>query len=98
MYLGVKAVIAISMERIHTANLINFGIIPLFFENSADCSRIDENDSISIDSVANQLCSGSKITAKVTKADGKTFGLFLKHSLNSENIETIIAGGILNQK
>ena len=36
MYLGVKAVIAKTFERIHTANLINFGIVPLVFQNPAD--------------------------------------------------------------
>lgn len=98
MYLGIKAVIAVSMERIHTANLINFGILPLFFEDSADYSKIDENDSIVIDNVATQLRSGSKVTAKIVKTNGKTVNLVLNHYLNSENVEIIVAGGILNQK
>ena len=38
MFLGVKAVIAKSFERIHAANLINFGILPLVFENRDDSS------------------------------------------------------------
>ncbi|MEI6056401.1 MAG: aconitate hydratase [Lentisphaerota bacterium] len=98
MYLGVKAVIAISMERIHTANLINFGIIPLFFGNSTDYSKIDEGDSIAIDDVITQLRSESKIKATIVKPGGKTLDLALSHFLNSENVEIIIAGGILNQK
>lgn len=98
MYLGVKAVIAISMERIHTANLINFGIIPLFFENSEDYAKIDEDDSMVIDDVASQLRSGNRVTAKIVKADGKTLDFVLTHSLNNENVEIIAAGGILNQK
>ena len=44
MYLGVKAVIAKSFERIHAANLINFGILPLVFENAADYDRIEKGD------------------------------------------------------
>lgn len=98
MYLGVKAVIAVSMERIHIANLINFGIIPLFFENICDYSKIEENDSIIIENIVSQLRTGNKVTCKLIKADGKTFDLILRHSLNSENVEIIIAGGILNQK
>lgn len=98
MYLGVKVVISVSMERIHTANLINFGIIPLFFDRSADYYMIDENDSIIINDVTAQLRLGNKVTANLIKADGNTINLKLNHFLNAENIETIIAGGILNQK
>ena len=44
MYLGVKAVVAKTIERIHMANLINFGIVPLVFESDADYDRIDQGD------------------------------------------------------
>ncbi len=98
MYLGIKAVIAISMERIHTANLINFGIIPLFFENSDDYQKIEENDSILIENTAIQLRSGNIVTAMLIKQDGSSDALKLKHNLNEEDIKIIIAGGILNQK
>ena len=40
MYLGVKAVIALAIERIHSANLVNFGILPLFFANAGDAGQI----------------------------------------------------------
>lgn len=46
MYLGIKAVIAKSFARIHLANLINFGILPLVFENPADYDTIDEMDEL----------------------------------------------------
>ena len=72
--------------------------MPLFFENSSDYSKIEENDSIIIDNIVNQLRTGNKVTCKLIKADGKTFDLTLRHSLNSGNVEIIIAGGILNQK
>ena len=98
MYLGVKAVIAMSMERIHTANLINFGIIPLFFENLTDYQKIEENDSILIESTALQLRSGNIINAKLIKQNGNTYIIKLKHNLNKEDVETIISGGILNLK
>ena len=46
MYLGVKAVIAKSFERIHAANLVNFGILPLVFEKPDDYDRIEQGDRI----------------------------------------------------
>jgi len=44
MFLGVKAVVAKSIERIHRANLINFGIVPFVFENPDDCGKIAQGD------------------------------------------------------
>jgi len=46
MYLGVKAVIAKSIERIHRANLVNFGIIPFVFENPADYDSLSAGDGL----------------------------------------------------
>ena len=47
-YLGVKAVIVKSFARIHLANLINFGIVPLTFKNSADYDKIEKGDKLSV--------------------------------------------------
>lgn len=52
MYLGVKAVIAKSMERIHYANLVNFAIVPFLFEDPADYDRLDPEDALEIDGFA----------------------------------------------
>ena len=51
MYLGVKAVIAKSIERIHRANLINFGIIPFEFEDPADYDLVQAGDTLSLDGI-----------------------------------------------
>ena len=48
MYLGVKAVIAKSMARIHKGNLVNHGIIPMIFEDPSDYDRIDQMDDLEI--------------------------------------------------
>ena len=48
MYLGVKAVLAKSFERIHAANLVNFGILPLTFADPADYDRVDQGDELEI--------------------------------------------------
>ena len=55
MYLGVKAIIAKSIERIHAANLVNFGIIPLYFKNVADYDKIAEGDKIEIPNIKAKL-------------------------------------------
>ena len=56
MYLGVKAVIAKSFERIHAANLINFGILPLTFANEADYEAIGANEKVEIKDIKSRTC------------------------------------------
>jgi aconitate hydratase len=58
MYLGIKAVIAFAIERIHAANLVNFGILPLLFTAPADYDKIEEKDSIIIENAPGQLAVG----------------------------------------
>lgn len=95
MYLGVKAVIAMAIERIHSANLVNFGIMPLIFVNPADYDKIEEADSILIENAREQLPSG-KITATIVKADGNKCDIELTHKLSAEDVRIILAGGMLN--
>jgi aconitate hydratase len=92
MYLGVKAVVAFAIERIHAANLVNFGIVPLIFTNNEDYDLLAEGASFSIDNIRTQLKSGNDITAKLE--DGTT--IQLKHNLSDDDINIILAGGRLN--
>jgi aconitate hydratase len=96
MYLGVKAVIAFAIERIHAANLINFGILPLIFENQADYDKIEENDSVIIENARGQLGVGKPVAAKIVKADGTEIAITVKHNMSEEDIAIILAGGKLN--
>ncbi len=64
MYLGVKAVIAKSFERIHAANLINFGILPLTFANEADYDSIGASDKVEIGDIKAALSSGRGFEAQ----------------------------------
>lgn len=66
MYLGIKAVMAKSFARIHKANLINFGIIPLTFVNPADYDDIDEMDVLEIEDTT-QAATGKVSVKNVTK-------------------------------
>jgi len=91
MYLGIKAVIALAIERIHAANLINFGIVPLIFTDVADYDLVNEGSVIRIENIREQLLPGKPVSALI---DGKAVNL--THKLSEEDIRIILAGGMLN--
>ncbi len=93
MYLGVKAVIAKSFERIHTANLINVGIIPLTFCDEKVYDTIDQGDRIEIGNLRDVLISDEEITVKnLTKGAEFT----VNYSFTERQREILLAGGALN--
>ena len=92
MYLGIKAVIARSFARIHYANLVNFGIMPLVFANETDYEMVSQGDTIEIKDIKAQIKSGNTVQAKA--GSGKE--LVLRHSLTPRQVDIIIAGGLLN--
>ncbi len=94
MYLGVKVVIAKSFERIHTANLINFGIIPLTFKSAKDYNSINMGDTITISKVTESLINGKDIILFNKTRKNK---IVLKNSLTKKQAEIILAGGTLNK-
>jgi len=93
MYLGVKAIVAKSFERIHAANLINFGILPLTFANEADYDAIGANDQVEITGIMDALKKGAELTL-ADKTNGKSVAL--KYSLSSRQRDILLAGGMLN--
>lgn len=92
MYLGIKAVIAKSFARIHKANLINFGILPLTFASPADYDQIDEMDELVIEHVCD-LQPGGTLTV-YNRSKQSTFTV--NYELSALDIETLKAGGTLN--
>ncbi|OOM75327.1 aconitate hydratase [Clostridium sp. BL-8] len=92
LYLGVKAVIAKSFARIHKANLINNGIIPMEFKNEADYDGIDLIDDLKIENIQSALNSGIVIVKNLTK--GIEFEA--KVDLTEKEIAVIKSGGRLN--
>lgn len=92
MYLGIKVVIAMAIERIHAANLVNFGIVPLLFANPADYDKIEQGQTIEICEIRKQLAPEKTVIAKL--ADGSE--IELNHRLSAEDIDIILAGGRLN--
>ena len=97
MYLGVKAVIAMAIERIHAANLVNFGIIPLTFADRGDYDKIEVEDTVRIPNLRNAVLQ-KEITAEVVKKDGQVIPVRLNCNLSDEDRKIILAGGRLNLK
>ena len=91
MYLGVRAVIAKSIARIHKGNLINHGIIPMIFENPADYDKIDQGDELEINGLLEQMQKKEVEIRDNTK--GVTFKARLE--LSDSELEVISCGGQL---
>ena len=93
LYLGVKGVIAKSFARIHMANLVNSGILPLTFANEEDYEGIDQGDELVLEDAVNKVKAGERFVIRnVTK--GKDIEVVLALSERLKNI--ILAGGMLN--
>jgi aconitate hydratase len=93
MYLGVRAVIAKSLERIHAANLINFGILPLTFARENDYDAVDQGDDLEIAGIRKAILDGGNLLVQ-NKTKGTTFEASCLLSTRQKQI--ILAGGALN--
>jgi aconitate hydratase len=93
MYLGVRAVIAKSIERIHKANLINFCIVPIEFADPADYDKIDSGDELHIDNLLEVIKASDKV--KIVKADG-SFEFVGRLELSPRDREILLSSGLLN--
>ena len=93
LYLGVKAVIVKSFARIHKANLINSGILPLTFEDPADYDTIDMGDDLVLPDIRNKILKGEKIVL-VNKTKGREMALVSDFSDRQKGI--LADGGLLN--
>jgi len=93
MYLGVRAVIAKSIERIHKANLINFAIVPIEFADEKDYDNIDQDDELQIAGLRDAIKGSESVKVKnVTK--GSEFTASLK--LSGRDRDILLADGLLN--
>jgi aconitate hydratase len=92
MVMGVRAVIAKSIERIHQANLINFGIIPLIFDNEEDYEGISIGDKLYVDNIHESIYCKKILINNITK--NKTFSV--RNNLTRRQCEIILKGGLLN--
>lgn len=93
-HLGVQVVIAGSFARIHLANLVNFGIVPLTFADPRDLQLLQEGDALSIAGLADRLAGGDA-QLELTVARLET-PIALRHELSPRQIAVLLAGGLLN--
>ena len=91
MYLGVKAVIAKSIARIHKGNLLNHGIIPMIFADPADYDRVDMEDTLEIHNLPDQMQTREVEITDVTK----DFTFKARLELSDSELEVISCGGQL---
>ena len=92
MYLGVKAVLTKSFARIHLANLVNFGLLPIVFDDKSDYDKIDEMDELKIENVKSLYDSFNLTVENITK--NQTYKVHAP--INKEDIDILMAGGALN--
>lgn len=93
LYLGVKAVITKSFARIHCANLINAGILPLNFKNEADYDKITQGDELSLEGIKTAIVNNQPAVLK-NLTTGESYEL--KYDLTQRQKDIILAGGLLN--
>ena len=92
MYLGVKAVIAKSIARIHKGNLVNHGVIPMLFEDLADYDRLDQNDELEFEDLLDQIPTRSILIRDKTK----DFTFRARLDLTDNEIAVVLSGGQLS--
>jgi len=93
MFLGVKAVVAKGFERIHSANLINFGILPLTFADEADYEKVCQGDELEIRGVREAVTKGAPVVCR-NKTTGQSFPLNYRLTVRQRDI--LLAGGTLS--
>jgi aconitate hydratase len=93
MYLGVRVVIAKSFARIHIANLINFGIVPMTLVSEEDYEKFSEGDEIYIEGFKAAIAGRDSATL-VNRTTGATAELAL--AFTARQREILLAGGTLN--
>ena len=90
MYLGVKAVIAKSIERIHRANLVNFGIVPFLFENPKDYDKVEAGDKLELKGIRAAVEGDGVLEVKGPKGSFR-----VKTALSDREKHLLLCGGLL---
>lgn len=93
MYLGIKAVVAKSFARIHRANLVNFGILPLTFVNESDYDSIDQDDVLEFSGLSETLKNAKTL---ILNNKSKSKQIQVAHNLSNREAAIVLEGGLLN--
>jgi aconitate hydratase len=94
LQLGVKGVLAKSFARIHMANLVNSGILPMIFADESDYDKISNGDILVLENARQQIITGRELIIH-NKTSNLNFKVFI--SLSKRQVEMVLAGGLLNQ-
>jgi aconitate hydratase len=94
MFLGVKAVMALTIERIHQANLCNFGILPLTFLEEKDYEKLNQDDELLIENAIEQV---QKVGNIIVKNITGGYEFEMKLDVSGLQRQMLICGGRLNQ-
>ena len=91
-YLGLRAVIARSYSRIHYQNLVNFGVLPLVFDDPEDWDLIERGQEIEIGNVPDLLEQGASIVRNIHSGED----VRVRHDLSNRQCDVISSGGLIN--
>ena len=93
LYLGIKAVVAKSFARIHVANLVNAGIVPLTFKNTEDYDKIDQFDELELPDIRKAIESGAEVKL-VNKTKNEEYTL--NSAVSERSADILLCGGLLS--
>jgi len=92
-YLGLRAVLAKTIARIHGQNLVNFAVLPLTFLDPGDYDRIEQGDVLAIAEPAEQLRSGDRVEV-VNESKGEMYTM--RHRLSPRQVEIVARGSLIS--
>ena len=93
LYLGIKAVVAKSFARIHVANLVNAGIVPLTFKNTENYDKIEQFDELELPDIRKAIENGEEITL-VNKTKNESY--VLNSAVSERSADILLCGGLLS--
>jgi aconitate hydratase len=92
MFLGIRAVLAKSFARIHLNNLINYGILPLVFENPEDYLRLEQGDLLTFSGVRKSI---RRLKVLEVRRGNEQKNIRLLPQITANKIEVLLSGGLL---
>jgi aconitate hydratase len=92
-YMGLRLVLVKSFARIHWQNLVNFGVLPLTFDDKDDWNKIDQGDLLQIENIRNDIQENSLFKV-INQAKHETYNA--RHNLSERQIKVILAGSLIN--